>query len=190
MTDDTRASLLLRVRDWQDQQAWKEFVDIYTPLLLGYARKMGLQESDAWNVTQIVFSKIIRSLRGFQYDPDRGRFRDWLGTVIRHEIIRHWKQNRCEQPLPTEPIWQDADWQADYLAHILRTALDRIEPEFDAESWETFEAVWLRDSPPQHVAKSIERPVQWVYQAKFRVTQRLRQEVLALAEDFVQVSMH
>jgi len=43
----TRASLLLRLRDAQDGEAWREFVDLYAPLVYGYARKQGLQDADA-----------------------------------------------------------------------------------------------------------------------------------------------
>src|ERR1043166_7081541 len=43
----TRASLLLRVRDLEDTQAWQEFVRIYTPLVFGHCARHGLQEADA-----------------------------------------------------------------------------------------------------------------------------------------------
>ncbi len=48
----TRASLLLRLRDAQDGGAWREFVDLYAPLVYGYARKQGLQDADAADLSQ------------------------------------------------------------------------------------------------------------------------------------------
>jgi len=42
----TRASLLVRIRDSRDAQAWCQFVDLYAPLIHGFARKHGLQDAD------------------------------------------------------------------------------------------------------------------------------------------------
>ncbi len=56
----TRASLLLRLRDSRDEAAWKEFVQLYTPLVYGYARKQGLQDADAADLTQAVLMAVAR----------------------------------------------------------------------------------------------------------------------------------
>ena len=54
---DTRASLLVRLRDPQDGTAWAEFVDLYAPLVYAYARKQGLQDADAADLSQDVRSE-------------------------------------------------------------------------------------------------------------------------------------
>src|SRR5579871_2387028 len=43
----TRASLLVRLRDPDDGDAWKEFVRLYASVIYGFARKRGLQDADA-----------------------------------------------------------------------------------------------------------------------------------------------
>jgi hypothetical protein len=53
-TPETRASLLIRVRDPADQAAWHEFVEIYRPVILRLARQKGMQEADADDVAQQV----------------------------------------------------------------------------------------------------------------------------------------
>jgi len=58
----THPSLLLRLRDARDDQAWSQFVDIYAPLVYGYARKHGLQDADAADVTQEVLRSVARSI--------------------------------------------------------------------------------------------------------------------------------
>src|ERR1700730_18554791 len=76
----TRASLLLRLRDPQDEAAWKQFVDLYAPLVYGYARKQGLQDADAADLSQDVLGAVAGPVGRLDYDPQRGAFRNWLFT--------------------------------------------------------------------------------------------------------------
>lgn len=82
----TKLSLLIRVKDRNDEAAWAEFVKVYTPLIYGFSRSRGLSESDARDVTQAVFVRVLKSIGAFEYDPARGRFRAWLGTLTWREI--------------------------------------------------------------------------------------------------------
>src|SRR5438552_10952747 len=86
----TRASLLLRLGDPGDAEAWREFVDLYTPLVYGYARKQGLQDADAADLSQEVLGTVAGAMGRFQYDPGRGAFRNWLFTVVRRKLA-NWR---------------------------------------------------------------------------------------------------
>ncbi|HJN10352.1 MAG: hypothetical protein QGG09_11400 [Pirellulaceae bacterium] len=44
---ETRNSLLLKVRDPADADAWIEFAAIYRPVIYRLARRRGLQDADA-----------------------------------------------------------------------------------------------------------------------------------------------
>src|SRR5712672_2262415 len=81
----TRPSLLLRLRDLHDQEAWADFVAIYAPLVYGFARQRGLQEADACDLTQEVLRAVAASADRLEYDPERGSFRSWLYTVTRNK---------------------------------------------------------------------------------------------------------
>ena len=74
-------SLLQQLRSSDDQRAWRRFVDLYTPLLFYWARCVGLQESDAADLVQEVFTLLVRKLPEFTYDHNKG-FRNWLRTVL------------------------------------------------------------------------------------------------------------
>src|SRR5436305_180592 len=92
----TRASLLVRLRDPRDGAAWREFVDLYAPLVYGYARKRGLQDADAADLTQEVLRAVAGAVGRLEYDPARGAFRNWLFTVVRRKLS-NWqaaKRNR------------------------------------------------------------------------------------------------
>ena len=87
----TRPSLLVRVRDAADGDAWKLFSNTYRPIVYQFVRKKGLQAADADDLTQQVMEQVARSIRTFQYDPERGRFRDWLYRITRRQLSRFFK---------------------------------------------------------------------------------------------------
>src|SRR5437660_7551812 len=82
----TRASLLVRLRDGGDAGAWQEFVQLYAPVVYGFARKRGLQDADAADLMQEVFRSVAGAAGRLEYDPKRGSFRGWLYTVTRNKI--------------------------------------------------------------------------------------------------------
>src|SRR5262245_59330891 len=91
----TSRTLLLRVRDADDREAWEAFVHRYAPRIFYCCRQYRLQESDAADITQEVLIKLVRVMRDFQYDPQRGSFRGWLKTVTANaarDAIAKWRQ--------------------------------------------------------------------------------------------------
>src|ERR1700741_1943945 len=81
----TRLSLLVRLRDARDDGAWSQFVELYAPLVFGFARKHGLQDADAADLTQDVLQAVSGGIRRLAYDPARGSFRCWRFTVVRNK---------------------------------------------------------------------------------------------------------
>ena len=63
----THASLLAQIRDPGDECAWRRFVDLYLPLIFQYARRRGLQDADARNVSQEVLAKVVDKGTGPYY---------------------------------------------------------------------------------------------------------------------------
>src|SRR5437763_11229616 len=88
MTDapTTQASLLARLGDAADAPAWGQFVDLYAPPVYACARRHGLQDADAADVTQHVLRAVCGAFRRGGYDPNRGRLRPWLITVVRNKL--------------------------------------------------------------------------------------------------------
>jgi RNA polymerase sigma factor (sigma-70 family) len=193
----TRPSLLVSVRDPRDAASWQTFVDTYGPLVYRYGRRRGLQDADAADVMQEVLTEAARCLRTFEYRPERGRFRGWLGALTRRRLGRFFRQQaRAEatgglgvELAPEGPAAGPADaaWDAEFNARVLKVALDRIRPHFEAATWQAFEGVWLDGRPAAEVAGDLGVPIEAVYLAKSRALKRLREEVLVLAEDIPQL---
>jgi RNA polymerase sigma-70 factor (ECF subfamily) len=190
----TRPSLLLRLRHAGDTAAWQAFVDVYGPLIYRHGRRRGLQDADAADLTQEVLFQVSRSIQTFEYRPEQGRFRDWLGTVTENKIRTFLTrqagtaQARGEAG-PIDPLAsvaageQDTQWTEDFNRHILHLALTRIQPHFEEHVWRAFESVWRDDHPPGQVARDLGQGIDWVYMVKARVLKRLQEEVQELAED-------
>jgi RNA polymerase sigma-70 factor (ECF subfamily) len=189
--DATRPSLLVRLRDHADAEAWRSFALVYAPLIYGYCRKSGLQDADAADVAQEVLKQVSQSIRGFVYDQEKGRFRDWLRTVARHKVLRflgcrgrgaHASAGIELLEGVAEPA-ADAEWTDDFHAHVLKVALTQIQPRFEENTWRAFERTWLSGVEAQQVATEVGLAIDQVYAAKSRVLKQLRAEVLMLAED-------
>src|SRR5262245_35058722 len=93
LTPTTRASLLLRLRDSQDHEAWLEFVSLYEPLTYRLLRRHGLQDADAREVMQELFVIVSRNIDRWDPNKDRGSFRGWLRKVARNLVIK-WLRHR------------------------------------------------------------------------------------------------
>src|SRR4051812_33654463 len=134
----TRPSLLARIKDTGDRQAWAEFVDIYAPLIYGFVLKQGMQDADAADLTQEVLGAIARSAARFDYDRNRGTFRGWLFRVVRNELAdfattrrRHRpgtgdtdvKRRLEEQPAPSPD--EVAAWERDYERQLFTLACEQ-----------------------------------------------------------------
>ncbi len=186
----TKPSLLLRIRDAGDGAAWGEFADLYGPIIRGYCRRRGLQEADAADVGQEVLAQVSRAIGAFEYEPVRGRFRDWLGTVTRNKIARFFEVRGREDAAAgggsadlVEAIAEDPEWSAEFHARILEAALARIRHDFEPATWTAFERLWAGDHRAPDVARDLGLTIDAVYAAKSRILRRLREEVLALADD-------
>jgi RNA polymerase sigma-70 factor, ECF subfamily len=189
----TRPSLLLRLRDPRDAASWGLFREIYGTLVYRYCQRRGLQPADAEDVTQRVFAAVFRAISTFEYRTERGRFRDWLGELTRHELSRFWASRKRQDEVEkagdpgaleaTQAPGQETEWSEECERHILQTALARTRPHFDELTWRAFERTWLDTRPPIEAARELGQGIDWVYVAKSRVLQRLRQEVQELSDD-------
>ena len=74
-------------------------------------------------------------------------------------------------------------WNEHFYEHILKSALERIRPRFETDTWEAFTGAWLKDLAAGEVAKLMDRSIDFVYLSKSRVLKRLRLEIEELADD-------
>ncbi len=188
----TRPSLLIRVRDQNDDASWREFVDIYGPLIERFALSRGVTRDNAPDITQDVLRNVAKAMHAFDYDAVKGTFRSWLFTIIRREIIRMAKKlkrpGNANTDDPTDLLNQvaspeeNARWETDYQRQLLRWAMKKIEPEFSEKAWKAFKRASLEDCPTSQVAKELSMSPGSVYVYKSRVLKRLLATVRSIDE--------
>jgi RNA polymerase sigma-70 factor (ECF subfamily) len=185
----TPPSLLERLRQPNEQAAWERFVEIYTPLIYFWACKIGLQNQDAVDLVQDVFTTLIQKMPTFTYKENQS-FRAWLRTVA----LNKWRDKRRKSSLPLEPGNGDvlnlvasnndaeAVWEAEYHKQIVGRALEIMQAEFSPTVWKACWETTVLGHPPSQVAAKLGISVASVYAAKSRVLRRLRQELVGLLD--------
>ncbi len=182
----TPATLLERLRQKPDEEAWGRFVELYTPLLLSWARRLGLQQPEDADFVQEVFAHLVTKLPGFAYDNKRS-FRGWLRTVA-HNL---WRNRRDRRVLPAAgPIdlnelaapEAEAFWDIDYRRHIVDRALTIMRAEFQATTWRACWEVVVNGRPAEEVGTELGISAEAVRAAKYRVLNRLRRELDGLLD--------
>ncbi len=185
VSTDTRSSLLVRLRD-NDDAAWRDFFGLYTPIVYGYAMRRGVQPNDAEDITQEVMVEVARCIRNFEYQPDKGRFRDWLGLIAYRRLARLWKANQPTDAATDDQLdggQIDPEWIDEYHAGVLKQAMENVQSGFADATWKIFLAAWQEGVPPIEVAKRFSVAIEVVYNAKSRVLKQLEAEVLRISDD-------
>ncbi len=188
----TRESLLIRLSDGQDRQAWSDFVDLYCPVVYAFARRQGLQDADAADLVQEVLRSVAGSLPN--YDRQKGRFRNWLMAVVRHRLSEFWAMRRREvsgsgdtrvlRHLEQVAVGDDPDqvWDQEYRQSVFRVAAARVRHEFAEATWQAFWQTTVEGKATKEVARLLGISEGAVYLARSRVTARLKKQVQALNE--------
>jgi RNA polymerase sigma-70 factor (ECF subfamily) len=186
----TRPSLLVRLRDVRDEPAWSQFVQVYAPLVYGFARRHGLQDADAADLTQEVLQAVAGAIRGLDYDPARGSFRGWLFTVVRSRLS-NFRRRRRSRPdaasggtevrhtLGAVPAPDDDHpwWDQEHERRLFAWAAEQVRPAVEATTWQAFWGTAVEGKPAKDVAAVLGLSVTAVYMAKSRVLARLKEVV-------------
>jgi len=188
----TRASLLGRLKDWEDRAGWKEFFDMYWRLIFSVARKAGLTESEAEEVVQETVVSVARQMPEFQYDPT-GSFKAWLLQITRRRIVDQFRKrapweggppragedssrtatvNRLPAPeAELEPVWEE-EWHKNLVDAAMRRVKARVAP----RQYQMFDLYTVKEWPASEVARTLNVSATQVYLAKHRVARLVREE--------------
>lgn len=190
LSPTTRASLLLRLRDAQDHEAWLEFVSIYEPVAYRLLRRRGLQDADAREVMQELFIAVNRSID--RWDPAResGSFRGWLQRVTRNLVV-NWLKRRERRVaaiggpelqamldrLPADGQAETAEFDHELRRALFQRAADKVRREVQPATWQAFWETGVIGTPPAEAARKLGMQVGAVRVAKCRVLVRLRNAI-------------
>ena len=158
----TSATLLRRLRDPADRDAWGAFAENYGRRIYAWCRRWDIQEADAEDVTQGLLVKIPTKMRTFSYDPKVGSFRAWLKTVVKHalnDFVR--SQQRLGKTsyalLESVEAEQDLIKELDerFERELMEEAMARIQLRVSGATWEAFRLSAIEQQSGKEVAAAL-----------------------------------
>ncbi|MCX7418322.1 MAG: sigma-70 family RNA polymerase sigma factor [Planctomycetia bacterium] len=192
----TRASLLMRLRDGSNQDDWREFVELYSPLVYGFVRNRGLQDADAADLLQDVLRSVAGAMDRLDYDKQKGGFRAWLFTITRNKLSTFLTSRRSHNQAsgdsgqhellaahPDSSRSLKEDWEREFQRQLAAQAMQTIQTEFEGKTWQAFWQTAVEGQPAAEVSRLIGLSPGAIYVAKSRVLTRLKAEVERLMVD-------
>lgn len=191
----TTTELLESLKDAGNAAIWTQFDARYRPVLIGFARHLGLNHEDAADIAQQALLEFIRDYRAGRYERGKGRLSSWLISIARHRTIdlqRSMGRRRAvggesvidqlpaheetSHPTLQDPGTLSAIWESERRQAILAAALEHLRKntKTNEKTLQAFELVAVRGVPPEAVARECGMSVDEVYVAKNRVTKQLR----------------
>ena len=187
VTPSTRPSLIIRLRDPRDHEAWIEFVTLYEPVIYRLLRRSGLQDADGREVCQDVFLAVSRNVERWEVAPERGSFRGWLNKVTRNlvvSLIRHRRHRPTAHggtdldclfaSLPDATGPESVDFDEELSRSCFRHAAAIVQTEVSAKAWQAFWQTAVEGLAPAEVARELEMSAGAIRVAKCRVLARLK----------------
>ena len=193
---ETRPSLLLRLRNPQDEQAWREFLEIYEPLIERLARRRGLQHADARELVQEVLLAVSGAIDRWDPDEAKGSFRGWLSTITRNLTINLLKREgrhargtgdsefarlMNEQP---DPVGENtALFDLEYRRRLFQFAAEHVQEQFEVATWQAFWKTSVEQQPLVDVCEELGMSRGAIYVARSRVMAKLRKHIEKLESE-------
>lgn len=189
----TRASLLGRLKNWDDAPSWEEFAQTYSRLIRAVAMKAGLTESESKDVEQETLLCVARTIHEFESNPERGSFKHWLLNLTRWRIADQFRKRTPGQsagvpsdasPTRTPTIERlagpdalEAEWETEWKRNLIDTAFARVGRKVKPKHLQIFDLYSRRRWPASQVARELGVSMVQVYLVNHRLTKLLRKEV-------------
>lgn len=203
----TRATLIQRLKNWEDQSSWQDFFDTYWKLIYGVAIKGGLTPPEAEDIVQDTIVSVAKHMPTFQYDSSIGSFKTWLFNMTRWRMIDYLRKkhqtpsassrHRADHSEPTEeethtihrlmdPASKElyALWTREWDANLLDTAVAKIKRRVDPEKYQIFNFYVNKGWPVEKVAKHFDLTVDQVYLVKHRIADMIKDELRRIKKEF------
>jgi len=196
----TRATLIERLKDWQDHSSWQDFFDTYSRLIFSAAIKSGLTPDEAQDIVQETTLSVAKHMPTFRYDPSIGSFRGWLLNLTRWRIIDHVRKksrvpelfreeapegetNAIDRFADPAGVDLDAFWNDAWEKNLVAVATSNIKRTVAPEKFQVFDFYVNKDWPPEKVAECFGVAVSQVYLVKHRITELIKAEVQRLGKE-------
>lgn len=181
---ETRPSLLVRIRNPADDDAWYQFSEIYRPVIIRLVARGGLQDADAEDIAQQVLVSVAGAINRF--DPKgSAKFRTWLKRITENAILNAITRSRPDQALGgvethsllneiVEHSGPDTDClRLEYRREVFQWAAKQVRTEFSEATWGAFWLTAVQDVSIDDAAEALGRSRGSIYASRRRVMRRI-----------------
>ena len=182
----TRASLLSRIRDWQND-SWQEFFETYWKLIYNTARRYDLSDAEAQEVVQETMIGVSRNIPSFRYEPEKCSFKTWLMNLILWRITDQLRRRKEHQPIEGKVLEIPEErefirnWDADWEKNLASAAMERVKNETTPQTFQIFAFCVLQKKGVDETARVLGLSKARVYLAKHRVYHRIARVPMRIA---------
>lgn len=200
--DRTRRSLLTRLKNWDDNVGWKEFMDRYGRFIFNLARRAGLSREESEDIVQDTLLSLAKKIPNFRYQGEKGSFKAWLVMIVKSRIIDYLRKKHRRVPDAASQSRNDPDatrleerlaqkedelshesmWQSEWEAHLLETAMTRVKDRVPAKHFLAFRLCSQQGKSPAEVARALALSLPMVYLIRHRVGRQVAAEIRRLSD--------
>ncbi|HEX7861202.1 MAG TPA: sigma-70 family RNA polymerase sigma factor [Verrucomicrobiae bacterium] len=198
----TRTTLLRRLKQWEDEESWRDFFETYWKLIYGAAVKAGLNDAEAQDVVQDTVITVAKKIEDFKYDPSVDSFKGWLLYLTRKRVALHYRKRERERGGPTRPESSAVDfdlaqlpdpalsefdqiWNDEWERNLTDAALARVKPQVNPKQFQIFNFYVLKQWPADQVAKTLGVTTAQIYLAKHRISALVKKELKRLQNGLI-----
>lgn len=187
--DETSLSLLDRVRNPGDADAWNRLYDLYAPLMKRWLANYDVQEADADDLIQDVLAVVMKEVAEFDHNRRTGAFRNWLRKILVHRLRNLWRARKYAPEVKgsssvleqLNQLEQDESelsriWNAEHDRYVMSQLTALVRPRFESKTWEAFRRQVFDGQQADAVAAELGMSLASVYTARSRVLSALRHE--------------
>lgn len=188
----TRLSLLSRLKNWQDNESWKAFIDNYSPLIYWTALRCGLNHTAAEEVAQEVLVAVSRKISAFKHDPARGSFKGWLLRITQNQVNNYFRRQSRDKkvlisqteegitdlnevPDTANPTMEDI-WEAEWEQNLWKAALENLKLKVSVREYQIFDAFEVQKWKGAKVAEVFGVSLANAHVIKHRMKMKFRKE--------------
>lgn len=184
----TRFSLIEKIKDPRDAEAWSEFAEIYYPLVFGICRKKGLQHADATDIAQEVLGRVANAVGSYRHDQPGATFRGWLYRITRNltvDFFRRQGKDPLAKATPQfnlheiqEPSLEESkEFHFAFRRHLFNVVAKVVQNQVQPKTWSAFWKTEVEQMDVDEASEALSMTRGAIYVARSRVIAKIRNEI-------------
>ena len=180
----TRKSLLSRLKNWEDNDSWRDFFETYWRLIYDVARQSGFNDAEAQDIVQETVVSVSGQIARRRI-ADQLRKKYQQGALKEQDGVEHLKaeEQGSDEVGDSTTAELDAVWDREWQKRLIMLAMERVKRRVKAEHFQIFELCTVQEWPVAKVSKTLGVTMTMIYVTRHRIAGMLKKELRKLHEE-------